>query len=356
MVHLDLAQLPSNIAAILSAHGSETPPLQWCIRANLGLKKTLDAMTDQSLLGQDNLTDGAMAAAVRGLLYLWSGCNTEAVQHAETAPVSECLYIQALCHRQTGHGSNAKTVLQQLGQHPIYCGLTTWSLQKLEGGTGALLRFRQLLELCQEWEPYAFIDLYEQARAGQLGEAEAVVRAIQCCEFEMLLAHCYSGATGCTLGPRSDQKKREEEARLEQWKRQMQAKRMARLERPRFEPASAKKVEPAKPPAQSTIAAGPTVAVHCPKCATVTHAAESQRGQKTLCGKCGAEFLIPAKSGSVAAATRIAIACPKCAVRIEIPPNARGHKHVCSKCHTQFLIPINAGTSALPKPMPRPGR
>ena len=99
----------------------------------------------------------------------------------------------------TGDATAASTPLCVGGQRCTGNRNTSSSVTELFGSSPdeAFNRFREILKLNGAWEPYAFIDLYEQARADEMkitvGE---FVRKMQRQEFTSLLGHCFQAATG----------------------------------------------------------------------------------------------------------------------------------------------------------------
>lgn len=202
MIKLDLSRLPPSIVSILMRRGTELPPLQWHVNSNRLAKQTLDETHDyRELLHAEDLEDEGMAAAVRGLLYIWAGWLTDAQQAAKTAPEKERLYISALATRHAGKSETSKALFQKAGGHPIYKPLGHFAAQEIGLSVAPdLKRLRRVIDFGGSWEPYAFSDVYEETRVGKLDPAgERIVRSLQCCEFELLLTHCYEAATARRL-------------------------------------------------------------------------------------------------------------------------------------------------------------
>lgn len=153
-------------------------------------------------------------------------------------------------------------------------------------GAPALKRLRDMIELAGEWEPFAFTDLYEQARAGKLDPAdESVVRSIQCREFELLFVHCFEAATGKKLAkPESaGPAKRRPPARA-RTRRSVQPTR--RKESPRVQQRREK-------PALRPMVPGSNIGIQCPKCRDTKILSAGRRGTKEKCEKCGTVFIVP---------------------------------------------------------------
>jgi len=232
---------------------------------------------------------------VRAMLYLFSGWRGECDMFAQASPVRERAYLTALSLRQAGRPHEAKEALQQFETHPIYPSLAAFAIKAIGPGTDqALVRFKQIVELGEAWEPFAFIDLYEQARAGKLTSAPTTtVREIQCREFELLFTHCYEAATGAAFP--------KEHADTTAPK-----KRVRKPQRPASQKPIPKKPNRPAPqghaePAIRRVPHKPgTAGFSCPECNQVHVLLEQHRGTKHQCSKCGVTFLLPQKPTSAA--------------------------------------------------------
>ncbi len=198
MIELEYSKAAPRIASLLQAKGTALPGLQWLDNQVASAKKTLDASDDAQLFAPSTLRDESMAAAIRALLYLWNGWIDESSMYAQGARPKESLFILALSERHHGRLPQAKAFLQQLNDHPIYPSLAKIANELI--GTSpdeSLKRFGEILKLNGAWEPYVFIDIYEQARADEMkitvGE---FVREMQRQEFSVLFGHCYKAVTG----------------------------------------------------------------------------------------------------------------------------------------------------------------
>ena len=297
---MDLSKLASEVAGLLMQRGAGLPPLDWQERSNPLAKKTLDLIDDAKLLGRDDLADESLAAAVRTLLYLWNGHVDDCKMYVQAAPQREQHLLTGICERQAGNVEAAKASFRQVPQHPIYEPLTRYAVEAIGTGLDAALgRFQQIVQLGEEWEPHAFVDLCIQARAGNLCAAsEQAACSIQAKEFELLFTYCYEGATGERIpaaqqAPRPQPKKR----------RSKRASRSAHLlgrqtvasPKPSPKgPAKAKSADTSKPTRQPP---PNTIGVLCPKCRTGARVPDKARGTVVRCGKCGANFLVPHKGG-----------------------------------------------------------
>lgn len=198
MFKLQVTSAASQISTLLMARGTALPPVLWSKGANSIAKKTLDTVDDPQLFAPHNLTDELMGGAIRSLLYLWNGWPDECSMYAQAAPPKISLYIKAIAERQRENAVQAKSLFQQLEDHEIYASLVKCAAEIIGNSADASLkRFGEILKFNGVWEPFAFTDLFEQARTDDtkivVGE---FVRKMQQSEFNLLFAHCYEAATG----------------------------------------------------------------------------------------------------------------------------------------------------------------
>jgi hypothetical protein len=337
-------ELPRDVVTLLSQRAGMLP-LVLPEGANRGAKATLDVLRDDAaLLPRKEKPDLAFAAAVRALLYLWNGWPEDCIAVAERAADCEKQYLHGLAARQAGAWEDAKHAFQQVEEHAIYPRLAKSGIALIGVTTdAALTRFKQLLEMGECWESFAFIDLYGQCRACKLPAAtERVVRALQVCELETLLVHCIESALGHRLDEASAQRlggDASDRRRVERRRRAAQRQRPSRPAAPTRKPASSAVVT-APPPAR--------INIKCPKCNQTVSASAADRGKPTTCGQCRASFLIP-ESGTRAGLPGddltnqpgIGVRCPRCGKLQKAPPSARGKAFACKGCSAEFLIPAN---------------
>ncbi len=198
MIELEISETAPEISTLLLARGTALPAVQWQHNRSSTAKKTLDAMDDAQLFAPTNLKNESMSAAVRALLYLWNGWIDESAMYAQGARPKESLFILAISERHRGRADGAKAFFRQLNDHSIYPSLVQIAKQLIGSSPDdALKRFREILDHNGAWEPYAFIDVYEQARVDEtkitVGE---FVREMQRQEFALLFGHCFQAATG----------------------------------------------------------------------------------------------------------------------------------------------------------------
>jgi len=281
------------------------PAISWTGEGHRAAKKLLDTLNDAALFGVAALVDEQAGAAVRSLLYLWTGWTADCAMFSQAAGEPERLYVSALCERHNQQFDKAKVLFKQLADHPIYPDLADYAL----GVTGhaadpGVQRMHEMLNFDRRWEPYLFCDAIAQACCGKLkAGGETVLRQMQCREFELLLVHCCERATGCKLSARtrgidtSDSARRtaERERRIREDRKRRDAQRQrdaftARLARPEpSAPAAGSQPVAPKVPA----AAAGVITILCPKCGKPLVLPASSRGKVTNCLHCSVSFKVP---------------------------------------------------------------
>ncbi len=355
MIRLNSSLLTPEIAAQLMLRGTDLPLLEWHKSANRAIKLKLESLDDARLFAPAVVKNEAMVAAVRSLLYLWSGWVAEAATCAQSAPEKERDYLVALGERLQGIPHKAKTSFQKLNMHPVYEQLVPLALEEMKPVNDPWLqRVRQILEMDQRWEPFVFVDLFEQARAGKLTRpAEEVVRRIQVLEFELLFAHCYLAVIGDSSLDLF-QKPAAPEPTVVKRKKPAESHRRHSLPPSLTKPKEEKSIPEPTPKAS---APPEKITVSCPQCGVKSMVPASNRGAKCKCYKCACVFTVAgglapiSKGGSAQAAStpaaktahgladEVRISCPKCTQVFSLPASARGKKAKCARCATVFMVP-----------------
>ncbi|MEP7365358.1 MAG: hypothetical protein ABI972_19060 [Acidobacteriota bacterium] len=132
----------------------------------------------KSLVPAAELFPGARAgeAAVAGLWLHW-GEWEKAHGVAQEIATPEGSYWHAILHRQEPDAGNASYWFRRLGPHAIFPALHA-AAAEIGWSQGT------------EWDPFAFLELYERTRQrGGKGEKE-LVAAIEEAEWNLLFAYC----------------------------------------------------------------------------------------------------------------------------------------------------------------------
>lgn len=290
MLELDPSKLAPKITTLLLSRGSGVPPLDWRMGTRRETKAELDAIDDATLFGGTRVVAEDKAMAVRALLYLWSGWIDDCRMYAVGAAAEEQHFLIGLCERQLGHVDAAKAAFRQFSDHPIYASLRVRAAKMVGTAVDAALgRFMGIVEIGEAWEPFAFVDLCEQTRAGTLSQATTlIVRSLQCIEFEQLFGHVYEGATGQHIF----EVKRAARNAQRVCKRKPVA---GKKELPKLDEPARPEGRAAHEPDGAGLGSTTNVDVKCPKCRHTIRVAGSDRGKPVRCGKCGTPFMIPTK-------------------------------------------------------------
>jgi hypothetical protein len=110
--------------------------------------------------------------AALGGLYVYFSCFEEAHRIAQDIATPEGSYWHGIVHRQEPDTGNASYWFRRVGAHPIFPALA------------------EAAATPPPWDPFAFIDLCEQARRLPGSELEARARAIQRAEWQLLFDYC----------------------------------------------------------------------------------------------------------------------------------------------------------------------
>jgi len=341
-MELDTAHMAPEITGLLLLRGMGLPAIQWVGFSNHTAKSKLSEIENVRLFKPHELKDDTAAAAVRALLALWHSLADEAITYTSMAAEKEQLYIAALAHRHMGQPHESKSFFQELQGHPIFDELAKYTVNQIGLGVDpSVKRLADLIKMDEKWEPFAFADIYEQARDGQFSQAnEEIVQKIQFQEFCLLMRHCYLAATGLDVGlvERKNEIDPAEAARR---------RRQATVRRPKrhVEHIRTQTTEPTtKPDKPVEKEPSGSFGVLCPKCKKRHEVSTSVRGEMFKCSKCGSSFKIPGgdkssdSDASQAAHSVILTLCPNCKVKLKFASNARGSKVMCSRCRTVFQL------------------
>jgi ribosomal protein S27E len=335
MVEIDLTKLAPNVANILMLRGSSLMTLCMGDHAHPQANGMIDAMADDELFGVAQISSVDMAMAIRSMLFVRNGWLTEGSMFAMMASPAESEFICGIAERNLGHLDRAKVHFQKINDHPVFETLHTHILNTLDNSMDKRLsRLHDIMKLHGNWEPYAFIDVYGEAAAGQMSSAsQKTVRTIQQTEFNALFLYCYQQLMGI------DARK----AEVQQTPEAPRRRPVPTTRQTSHQSAPSPSPTPAsKPDAMPSKPASNDVRVGCPKCKAIQSFDASQRGQKVQCSKCAVSFTIPGGSASPSAAAPsnlVRVACPKCRVPAAYPQTKRGSKVQCSKCGAAYTIP-----------------
>jgi hypothetical protein len=158
---------------------------------DLARRSALEALTPQSLVAPHRLADVQMARACLAGLWLRFDFLDESHEISQSIADANGSYWHAIVHRREGDFGNSKYWFQRVGKHAIFPQLAQAARQEAAGTD-----HRELAPLSREnqWDASRFVDLCQ--RASRDPQLAAVCQRIQQNEWELLFAHCYTGAAG----------------------------------------------------------------------------------------------------------------------------------------------------------------
>ncbi len=124
----------------------------------------------------------APEAAVAGL-YLYFSCWDEAHEVAQGVGTREGSYWHGIVHRQEPDAGNSAYWFRRVGAHPVFAALRA-EAERLAAASGAGISF------AAPWDPFAFIDLCEEARRQPGSALENLALEVQRAEWQLLFDYC----------------------------------------------------------------------------------------------------------------------------------------------------------------------
>ena len=167
------ADYGAEVAEILALDGDGGRPLTLAMKAGFAeARERLKSASASRLFAGARVPEAAFSG-----LYVYFSCFDEAHQIAQDIPTAEGSYWHAIVHRMEPDAGNAAYWFRQVGTHPIFPALA-----RAAGREG-------------KWDPFAFIDLCEQARHQPGSELESRARAVQLVEWQLLFDWCAKSAS-----------------------------------------------------------------------------------------------------------------------------------------------------------------
>jgi len=156
----------------LDGHGARPMPLVMERCSSEAARQRLRSASGPKLFSGARAPEAALSG-----LYVYFSCFAEAHSIAQDIPTAEGSYWHAIVHRQEPDAGNSAYWFRRVGKHPIFLALA-----RAAGHTGA-------------WDPFAFIELCEQARGKPGSEAERHAMAVQLIEWQLLFDYCASSSS-----------------------------------------------------------------------------------------------------------------------------------------------------------------
>jgi len=155
---------------------------------NTKLHSQLSALTPEKIFGDGKIKDQEMAKCCLAGLWLYHDFLDESHTLSQEIHSTSGSYWHGIMHRREPDYSNAKYWFERVGNHPIFESLSADAKEIAKGDSGDPAR---LLKRQNTWDPFAFVDLCEQAVGSPL---ELFCRQIQQREWELLFDYCYRQA------------------------------------------------------------------------------------------------------------------------------------------------------------------
>ncbi len=154
--------------------------------ANTSLKTTLQN-TDIENAFDSPITSSDFASSCLSAAWLWNDFLDESHTISQDIHTSTGSFWHAIMHRRECDYSNSKYWFRKVGNHDVFVPLAVQALD-LAGGTD---RFGLLDH--GDWDPFAFVDLCQQAGNGDHSLLD-YCRQVTRVEWELLFDYCYQRA------------------------------------------------------------------------------------------------------------------------------------------------------------------
>jgi hypothetical protein len=159
---------------------------------NLKVDSELKRLTLEKAFEPNLVHDNDMARCCLAAMWLYHDYLDESHGMSQEILTPTGSYWHGLMHRREPDYSNSKYWFRRVGNHPIFNSLATAAKQMITEDLPMSARF---LDSQNTWDPFAFIDLCEEAGGSTF---ETVCRQIQQKEWELLFDFCYCQAIGRT--------------------------------------------------------------------------------------------------------------------------------------------------------------
>lgn len=165
-------------------------------KPDVAAEPALRAMSIKTLFDGRRMADEQMGKACLAGLWLLHNFLDESHTISQEIGSQTGSFWHGIMHRREPDPSNAKYWFRKVGEHPIFAPLQESAAQlagekRQEPDWDDAASF---LVTQAEWDPFAWIDLCEQARVGQNG-CKALCLEVQQLEWQLLFEFCFRQAT-----------------------------------------------------------------------------------------------------------------------------------------------------------------
>src|SRR2546422_8323808 len=150
------------------------------VQTEAALQRTFDDILPTSKIPQER------QQLIRALLLLWHDHLEPAHVIAQSIDNVDGAFVHGIMHRREPDYGNAKYWFRRVGNHPAFADIAKQATVLLDAKDQSALLGR--LTPNGEWDPFAFIDLCEEAAKKKTGDPTvSLLREIQRIETEALL-------------------------------------------------------------------------------------------------------------------------------------------------------------------------
>ena len=157
------------------------------------LRGQIEALKPETMFGSAAIASPKDAMAALSGLQLWNDCLSQSHTLSQGIETPTGSYWHGIMHRREPDFGNAKYWFRRVGKHPVFNPLCA-AARELAGSSPAGKPAEALADLT-EWDPFHFVDLCEES-IDESTPLNALCRAIQKREWQLLFDHCFARASG----------------------------------------------------------------------------------------------------------------------------------------------------------------